>query len=51
MRYNGTPLKMRHKSRGGSRISEKEVPMYKGVGFALLVLSIFFLKYPMEMNS
>ena len=27
--------------RGGSRISGKGVHMYKGVGFALLVLSLF----------
>ena len=35
--------------RGGSRISEKGVHMYKGVGFALVILSNF-LKYPMKIN-
>ena len=34
-------LKMCLTSRGGSRISEKGVPMYKGMGFALMILSTF----------
>ena len=29
-------------NRGGSRISGKRVHMYKGVGFALLILSNFY---------
>ena len=32
---------MLFKSRGGSRISGKGVRMYKGMGFALLIISIF----------
>ena len=41
MRYNGTPLKMCHKNRGGSRITEKGVPMYRGIGYALMISSTF----------
>ena len=33
---------MKKVSRGGSRISEKGVLMFKGVGFALLILYDFF---------
>ena len=36
--------------RGGSMISGKGVHMYKGVGFALLILSNFIL-YPMKMKT
>ena len=35
--------------RGGSWISGKGVHMYKGAGFAFLILS-HFLKYPMNMK-
>ena len=35
--------------RGGPRISGKAVHMYKGAGFAFLILSLF-LKYPMKMK-
>ena len=35
--------------RGRSRIYGKGVHMYKGAGFAFLILS-HFLKYPMEMK-
>ena len=35
--------------RGESRISGKGVHMYKGVGFALVIVS-HFLKYPVEMK-
>ena len=37
------------KIRGGSSISGKGVHMYKGVRFALLILS-HFLKYPTKMK-
>ena len=36
--------------RVGSRISGKGVHIYKGARFAFLILSHFFLKYPMKMK-
>ena len=43
-------IPMEDDCQGGSRISGKGVHMYKGVGFALLIFSLIFLKYPMKMK-
>ena len=44
-------LRERESYRGGSRVSENGVHMYKGVGVRFADFIFFMLKWPMEMNN